>query len=321
MSESVEIFISYAHEDESYLKDLTKHLELLVRRGSIRPWSDANIDAGMEWKKAIDTHLDTAQVFLLLISANFMASEYCYGIEMKRAVERHEHGGARVIPIILSAISKHEWETAPFSKLQALPKDAKPIKRWRDREEAYASIIDGIHAAIKQVTTEPSVTSTGIHAQPLEPASPVSEQAIASFEAGEVEKKPIVSSHSLAPTPSTLRLRDRDAMNTPLIIETHERLITIGRAPKNMVKIPDDTVSWEHGRIIFEEGEYHYCHLSKSRPTILRRRDLERLFRGGKNEEMQLRNLDRLIIGARTFVVEFDLVNEDGEYKSTDATR
>src|SRR2546429_9932386 len=97
---SVSIFFCYAHEDEALLNKLKTHLRPLQRQGLIDVWHDRDISAGTEWEREISQHLNSAQVILLLVSPDFMFSEYCYGIEMKRAMERHEHGEARVIPII-----------------------------------------------------------------------------------------------------------------------------------------------------------------------------------------------------------------------------
>src|SRR5258706_2353657 len=114
---SVEIFCCYADKDQSLLNELQIHLIPLKRLGLITIWADTDIDAGIEWEKAVEKHLDTAQIILLLISPEFMASEYCYSVEMKRAMERHECGKARVIPIILRYTS---WQLAPFGKLKPL---------------------------------------------------------------------------------------------------------------------------------------------------------------------------------------------------------
>jgi len=106
----------------------------------------------------------------------------------------------------------------------------------------------------------------------------------------------------------------------PLELETHERLITIGRAPKNMIRIQEDDVSWEHGQIVFEQGEYVYRHLSNSSRTLLigKGKGREQMFRPGKGEEAALRNQDRLIIGKTTLIIEFDIDgNEDSDYKPT----
>src|SRR2546422_2161780 len=122
MASIIEIFCCYARKDQSFLKDLRKHLIPFQKQGLINLWYDADISPGTNWEEEIQKHLETAQIILLLISPNFMASDYCYSKEMKRALERHEDGDARVIPIILRPV---HWQLAPFGKLQALPKDAK----------------------------------------------------------------------------------------------------------------------------------------------------------------------------------------------------
>jgi len=100
----IEIFCCYAHEDEVWLRKLETHLSLLKRQEIISPWHDRLIVPGTDWAKAIDAHLETASVILLLISAHFFASDYCYGIEMQRALERQEAGEARVVPILVRPV-------------------------------------------------------------------------------------------------------------------------------------------------------------------------------------------------------------------------
>lgn len=145
----IDVFFSYAHEDEELRVEMEKHLTILKREGIIRSWHDRDIKAGDEWKKVIDEHLETARIILLLVSADFLASDYAYEVEMKRALERHENGEARVIPVILRPV---EWQGAPFSKLQALPRDARPVTSWANRDEAFRSVAEGI----RRVVTEPS---------------------------------------------------------------------------------------------------------------------------------------------------------------------
>jgi len=147
-AKSLKLFYCYAREDKALRDELDKHLSGLKREYQITSWSDGKIIPGAEWQKEIDAQLNTANIILLLISAHFMASDYCYGIEMKRALERHEAGTACVIPIILRPVY---WENAPFSKLQVLPTDAKPVSRWRDRDEAFRNIAMGIGNAIKDL--------------------------------------------------------------------------------------------------------------------------------------------------------------------------
>ena len=103
-SKSIEVFLSYSHRDEDLREKLTKHLGLLQRQGLISAWFDRKIDAGTEWEQTIDAHLETASIILLLVSADFLASNYCYDIEMQRAMNRHEAREACVIPVILRAV-------------------------------------------------------------------------------------------------------------------------------------------------------------------------------------------------------------------------
>ena len=135
----IQIFYAYSHnaEDESLRDQLEKHLSLLKRQGIIAGWHDRQIGAGEEWKGQIDRNLESAQVVLLLISPSFLASDYCYDIEMKRAIERHDHGEAKVVPIILRPV---DWGGAPFDKLQVLPSDGKPVTLWQDRDEAFKNV-------------------------------------------------------------------------------------------------------------------------------------------------------------------------------------
>jgi TIR domain len=101
---SVSIFFCYAHEDEALLNKLKTHLFPLQRAGLVDVWYDRDISAGTEWEREISQHLDAAQIILLLVSPDFMYSEYCYGVEMKRALERHQRGETRVIPIIVRPV-------------------------------------------------------------------------------------------------------------------------------------------------------------------------------------------------------------------------
>ena len=141
----IEIFCCYAREDETWLRKLETHLSLLKRQGLISLWHDRLILPGADWAKTIDTHLETASVILLLVSSDFFASDYCYGIEMKRALEREAAGEARVIPILARPV---DWKGAPFAHLQALPTDVKPIASWQNKDTALADVAAGIRRVI-----------------------------------------------------------------------------------------------------------------------------------------------------------------------------
>lgn len=155
----VEVFYSYSHRDEELREELERHLSILKHQGVITAWHDRKIGAGTEWAGQIDTHLNTAHVILLLISSDFLASKYCYDVEMRRAMERHEAGEARVIPIILRPVS---WKGAPFAKLQALPKDAQPVTSWSNRDEAFVSVAEGIRGAVEELLKNLSCESPNI---------------------------------------------------------------------------------------------------------------------------------------------------------------
>src|SRR5690242_17231226 len=144
----LELFYSYAHEDERLRKALDKQLSLLKRDGLITNWYDHKITAGKDWESEILKHLDSAQIILLLISPDFMASDYCFSVELQRAMERHERGEARVIPIILRP---SDWKSAVFGKLKVLPLDGKAITRWSNRDEAFLNVAKGIRRAVREL--------------------------------------------------------------------------------------------------------------------------------------------------------------------------
>lgn len=139
----MQLFFSYSHKDEDLRDQLETHLAVLKRQGVIETWHDRRIAPGDDFAAAIDGRIDTADVVLLLVSPDFLASDYCYEIEMRRALERHEAGQTRVIPVILRPC---DWHTNLFGHLQAVPKDAKPITRWPDRDEAFLDVTKAIRA-------------------------------------------------------------------------------------------------------------------------------------------------------------------------------
>ncbi len=121
----------------------------LQRQGHITLWADTDIDAGTEWEEEINKHLNTAQIILLLVSSDFIASDYCYSKEMMRAMERHKAGEAQVVPIILRPVL---WKHAPFGILQALPTDARPVigSTWHNQDEALLDVANGIQKVVQR---------------------------------------------------------------------------------------------------------------------------------------------------------------------------
>jgi len=152
-SRPIKIFFCYAREDEELLNKLKSHLRPLQREGLIDVWNDREISAGTEWEHEIKEHLNSAQIILLLVSPDFMNSDYCYSVEMKRALERHASGEANVIPVILRPVY---WYGEPLGKLQALPTDGKPVKSlyWFDPDSAFYDVIVGIRKVVNDLTSK-----------------------------------------------------------------------------------------------------------------------------------------------------------------------
>ena len=133
--------MSYSHADEDLRDELEKHLALLRRQGVIETWHDRRIGPGKEVHGEISVQLNTADIILLLVSADFIASDYCYDVEMTRAMERHEQGHARIIPVILRAC---EWKEAPFGQLRAVPADGKPVVKHASLDDGFLEVARAI---------------------------------------------------------------------------------------------------------------------------------------------------------------------------------
>jgi CheY-like chemotaxis protein len=154
---ALKVFFCYSHRDEQMRDRLDAHLSTLKHMWIVQTWHDRKISVGEEWDKSIDRYLKTADLILLLISPDFLRSEYCYRKEMAHALERHNKGDARVIPVILRPV---DWENAPFSILQALPTDGKPITRFSNRDEGYLAAARGIRKAAEELSA--SIVRPGV---------------------------------------------------------------------------------------------------------------------------------------------------------------
>jgi hypothetical protein len=150
----ITLFYSYAHEDEDFRANLEKHLSNLKRQGVIHEWHDRKIVAGQSWADEIDSNLEKADVILLLISADFMSSDYCHQVEMKRALERHEQKLAIVVPVLLRTT---DLQGSLFEKLQGLPTDFKPIAKWQDKDDAYFDVVKGLRKIIQAIQEKPEL--------------------------------------------------------------------------------------------------------------------------------------------------------------------
>jgi hypothetical protein len=152
-SRPIQIFISYADEDQDLYIRMIRHLSNLGRQGVIKHWSYQNITAGSEWEREIDAHLNSAQIILLLISVHFMSSDRCYELELPRAMAQSRRGTAIVMPILLSAV---DWEGSPFSHLKVLPSNGEPItsSEWDNRDEAFEEVCQEIREAIEELRSK-----------------------------------------------------------------------------------------------------------------------------------------------------------------------
>lgn len=146
MAQPVRIFFSYAHEDDRWRIQLEKALKLLERQGLVESWHDRKLLPGEDWARGIDIALERAELILFLVSADFLASEYIWGVEMRRALEREAEGTARVVPLILRDC---DWHSAPFGRLQALPRDGKAVSSWSDQDAAWAEVARAIRRIVE----------------------------------------------------------------------------------------------------------------------------------------------------------------------------
>lgn len=142
------LFFSYSHRDETLRDELEIHLAMLKRQGVITTWHDRRIGAGKEFDKEISHYLEEAEIILLLVSPDFLASDYCYDVEMARALERHKGDEARVIPVILRPC---DWHSAPFGKLLAVPKDGKPVTKYPNQDDAFLEVAGAIRTAANEL--------------------------------------------------------------------------------------------------------------------------------------------------------------------------
>lgn len=145
MPTPIDVFFSYSPEDESLKDELEAHLKLLMRDGVIRSWHRRKIGLGENVTDALEQQLEAAHVILLLVSADFLASDYCHEIEVKRALARCHAGEAKVIPIILRECA---WQDASFAKLSALPRNGKAVTSWAVRDEAWTDVTLGLQQAL-----------------------------------------------------------------------------------------------------------------------------------------------------------------------------
>lgn len=150
----LKVFFSYSHKDENLRNELEVHLAVLKRQRVISSWHDRRITAGREIDEAIDTELESSEIVLLLVSAYFLASNYCWEREMARALERHDRREARVIPVILHPC---DWHASPLGKLRATPTDGKPVSMYANQQEAFSIVAKDIRTAAEELGARPQI--------------------------------------------------------------------------------------------------------------------------------------------------------------------
>lgn len=142
------VFISYSHVDESLKDELKKHLMPIKHLGLIDDWDDGKIKAGSDWEQHITDNLTSADIILLLISVDFINSDYCHGTELQVALSRHEKKECRVIPVILRDCF---WKISKFRKLQAIPKAGKAVTMFDNRDHAMTMVAEAIHDVVVEI--------------------------------------------------------------------------------------------------------------------------------------------------------------------------
>ena len=157
MTAPLKVFCSYAHADEAHRKTLAKHLSALEDEGLIAVWHDRKITAGREWAGAIDDALHSADIVLLLISADFLASDYCNDVELTEAIRRHDAAQARVVPVILRSC---DWEHSRFARFNALPPDGVPVVEAEHPDQRFVAVARGLRAIVAELTSPDSATTT-----------------------------------------------------------------------------------------------------------------------------------------------------------------
>jgi hypothetical protein len=156
MTIPLHMFLAYSHTDETMRDALETHLAPSKRLGHIAAWYDRRIAPGDPIDTGVYRNLQHANVILLLVSAPFLASEYCHGVEVELAMQRWKAGAARVLPVILRPC---DWQGAPFGRLMAAPRDGKPVSTWRNRDEAWLDVVQSIRSLRDSLISGPAISA------------------------------------------------------------------------------------------------------------------------------------------------------------------
>jgi len=148
IQKTVKVFISYSHVDEKLKDQLLNHLGPLKRLGMIDEWHDRKIKAGDAWGDEISKNLEEADIILLIVSVDFINSEYCYEKEFEVALARHNAGDATIVPVIGRSCM---WTELPFGAIQAVPKDGRAVASWNDQDEALTDVARQIRDLAREI--------------------------------------------------------------------------------------------------------------------------------------------------------------------------
>jgi hypothetical protein len=148
------VFVSYSHLDEKFRGELDVQLTILKNKGYLDWWTDQKLVPGDEWEKEILEKLQESDIILLLVSAYFLASPFCWGVELAKAIERHDQGTARVVPIFVRECVPEE---TPIEKLHGVPRKDRPVSNWKDRHKAWKDVAKGVQKAVEEWRKRPDL--------------------------------------------------------------------------------------------------------------------------------------------------------------------
>jgi cellulose biosynthesis protein BcsQ len=165
---AIEVFVSYSSKDEAFRDQLEMHLKPLERQGIIEIWDYLQEASGESWSYEVDRNLEDADVILLLVSSDYLASPNCYDVEMRRALQRHESGEVVIVPVILRPVN---WNGSPMANLQVLPRDGKPMTAWPNVDEPLAQVAQKVQELANAIIRSKGLSRTPVPLHSLNPSS------------------------------------------------------------------------------------------------------------------------------------------------------
>lgn len=195
MARKTKIFTIYAWEDKNAMLQLLRHLKPFEEDFDLSFWHDDPINTGQEWKPQDESRLNEADIFLLLVSADFMNSEFIKQLEFKNIIDRYKENKSVVIPVILEYC---RWEidfksddyNFNLNELQVLPNDGKPLENWSSPDLAFNNIATNIKKVINLFSDDSELLELGKKAKKtMAVANSKDQMAIDFIEESETEEK------------------------------------------------------------------------------------------------------------------------------------